>query len=115
MVDALKIAHATLTDAGVTLHVFTSCSASLKPHKTAYFELLQVLKAHRHEVDPDLERTSFHLIYHSHTDHISNTTSRSDEQTTAPSINADGDPKKRRAPSRFFRVYLSQYPTVHVI
>ena len=64
----VKIAHATLTRAGLLLHAFTSCSAALAPHKTVYFRLLQVLKTRRYDIQLDLRGACFDSFFSQHAD-----------------------------------------------
>ncbi|KAH7927184.1 hypothetical protein BV22DRAFT_1111228 [Leucogyrophana mollusca] len=57
-----EIARATLTRAGLKLHLFTSCSPSFLPFKSAYFKLLLVLRCHRNDFVPELRARTGRLI-----------------------------------------------------
>jgi len=47
IVTLVEISRATLTRAGLKLHLFTSCSSALQNYKTLYFDLLRALRGRR--------------------------------------------------------------------
>ncbi|KAI6143438.1 hypothetical protein BKA82DRAFT_4185990 [Pisolithus tinctorius] len=49
-----KVARMTLTQVGLKLHLFTSCSAKYQPFKSAYFKMLVLLRQHREEFPAEL-------------------------------------------------------------
>lgn len=50
----VEVARMTLTQVGLKLHLFTSCSAKYQPFKSAYFKMLVLLRQHREEFPAEL-------------------------------------------------------------
>lgn len=51
IVTLVEISRATLTRAGLKLHLFTSCASTLRNHKTLYFDILRALRERQEIID----------------------------------------------------------------
>ncbi|KAF5376067.1 hypothetical protein D9615_007681 [Tricholomella constricta] len=63
IVTLIEIARKTLTEAGIKVHLFSPCPASLALCKSAYVDLLHMLNERRIDVDPALEERVKKLVF----------------------------------------------------
>lgn len=62
IISLIEVARRTLTAAGISLHMFRSCSPTSAPFRTAYVELLKILKERRYDVEEILQERVKHLL-----------------------------------------------------
>lgn len=58
-----KVARRTLTAAGISVYMFRTCSPPLAPFRTAYINLLKILKERRQDVDAVLQGNAMTPVF----------------------------------------------------